>query len=507
MNDSTIVSKIWNLAHVLRDDGVGYGDYLEQITYLLFLKMADEFNKPPYNKALKFPQIKDVEGKQIEDGEICNWENLASKTGAELESFYIQLLRSLSTEKGMLGQIFTKSQNKIQDPSKLLRVINLINNEQWTMMGADVKGKVYEGLLEKNAEDTKSGAGQYFTPRALIKTMVACVQPKPMKKIADPACGTGGFFLAAYDYIIENNSLDREEKEFLKNSTFHGNEIVANTRRMCLMNMYLHNIGEIDGESFLSPNDALISDDNARYDYVLANPPFGKKSSMTITNEAGEIEKENLSYNRQDFWETTSNKQLNFLQHIKTQLKITGEAAVVLPDNVLFEGGAGEEVRKQLMQTTELHTILRLPTGVFYAQGVKANVLFFDNKPASKTAHTKKVWIYDYRTNIHHTLKKTPMTTADLAEFVKCYNPQNRNKRKPSWTEKKPEGRWREFSYEEILARDKTNLDIFWLKDKSLTDLDNLPDPDVLAGEIIENLESGLNSFKEIIVTLNEVEN
>ncbi|MDM8564945.1 class I SAM-dependent DNA methyltransferase [Candidatus Halobeggiatoa sp. HSG11] len=503
MNDSTIVSKIWNLAHVLRDDGVGYGDYLEQITYLLFLKMADELNKPPYNKGLKFPQIKDVEGKQIKNGEICNWENLSSKTGAELESFYVQLLRSLSTEKGMLGQIFTKSQNKIQDPSKLLRVINLINNEQWTMMGADVKGKIYEGLLEKNAEDTKSGAGQYFTPRALIKTMVACVQPKPMKKIADPACGTGGFFLAAYDYIIENNSLDREEKEFLKNSTFHGNEIVANTRRMCLMNMYLHNIGEIDSESFLSPNDALISDDGERYDYVLANPPFGKKSSMTITNQEGEIETENLSYNRQDFWETTSNKQLNFLQHIKTQLKITGEAAVVLPDNVLFEGGAGEEVRKQLMKTTELHTILRLPTGVFYAQGVKANVLFFNNKSASKTAHTKKVWIYDYRTNIHHTLKKNPMKTEDLAEFVKCYNPQNRNKRKATWTEKKPEGRWRKFTYEEILARDKTNLDIFWLKDKSLTDLDNLPEPDVLAGEIIENLESGLNSFKEIMVTLN----
>lgn len=506
MTDSTIISKIWNLANVLRDDGVGYGDYLEQITYLLFLKMADELNKPPYNKGLAFPKLKDVEGKEIADGEVCNWETLSGKRGADLESFYSQLLRSLSTEKGMLGQIFTKSQNKIQDPAKLLKVINLIDQEQWSMMGADIKGKIYEGLLEKNAEDTKSGAGQYFTPRALIKTMVACVQPKPLKSIADPACGTGGFFLAAYDWIVANNQLDREEKEFLKNKTFHGNEIVANTRRMCLMNMYLHNIGEIDGDSFLSANDALISDDGNRYDYVLANPPFGKKSSMTITNAEGEIEKEDLSYNRQDFWETTSNKQLNFLQHIKTQLKITGEAAVVLPDNVLFEGGAGEEVRKQLMKTTELHTILRLPTGLFYAHGVKANVLFFDNKAASKEAQTKEVWIYDYRTNIHHTLKKKQMTTANLAEFVKLYNPSNRHKRKETWSEKSPDGRWRKFTYEEIIARDKTNLDIFWLKDKSLTDLDNLPDPDILANEIIENIESGLNSFREIMETLNGVE-
>ena len=503
MTDSTIISKIWNLANVLRDDGVGYGDYLEQITYLLFLKMADELNKPPYNKGLHFPRLKDVENNEIKDGDYCNWETLVSKRGAELEAFYVQMLRSLSTEKGMLGQIFTKSQNKIQDPAKLLRVINMIDQEQWSLMGADIKGRIYEGLLEKNAEDTKSGAGQYFTPRALIKTMVACVQPKPMKTIADPACGTGGFFLAAYDWIVANNQLDKEEKEFLKNNTFHGNEIVANTRRLCLMNMYLHNIGEIDGESFISSNDALVSDDGSRYDYVLANPPFGKKSSMTITNAQGEAEKEDLSYNRQDFWETTSNTQLNFLQHIRTMLKVTGEAAVVLPDNVLFEGGAGEEVRKQLMKTTDLHTILRLPTGLFYANGVKANVLFFDNKAASKEVQTKEVWIYDYRTNIHHTLKKKQMVTEDLTEFVQLYNPGNRHKRKETWSEANPEGRWRKFSYEEILARDKTNLDIFWLKDQSLTDLDNLPDPDILANEIIENLESGLNSFREIMDTIN----
>ena len=503
MTDASIISKIWNLANVLRDDGVGYGDYLEQITYLLFLKMADELNKPPYNKGLVFPKLKDVEGNEVADAEIANWETLSSKRGAELESFYSQLLRTLSTEKGTLGQIFTKSQNKIQDPAKLLKVIKLIDKEDWSMMGADIKGKISEGLLEKNAEDTKSGAGQYFTPRALIKTMVACVEPKPMKTIVDPACGTGGFFLAAYDWIVDNNKLDREEKEFLKNKTFYGNEIVANTRRMCLMNMYLHNIGEIDGESFINPNDALISDDGERYDYVLANPPFGKKSSMTFTNEQGEIVKEDLSYNRQDFWETTSNKQLNFLQHIKTQLRINGEAAVVLPDNVLFEGGAGEEVRKQLLKTTELHTILRLPTGIFYAQGVKANVLFFNNKPASKDPWTKEVWFYDYRTNVHHTPKKSPMRQEHLKEFIELYNGKNINKRNETWNEENEEGRWRKYSYDEILARDKTSLDIFWLKDKSLTDLDNLPDPDILANEIIENIESGLNSFREIMETIN----
>ncbi len=311
------------------------------------------------------------------------------------------------------------------------------------------------------------------------------------------------FFLAAFDYLVANNKLDKDEKEYLKNKTFHGNEIVASTRRMCLMNMFLHNIGEIDGESFISPNDALISDEGKRYDYVLANPPFGKKSSMTITNDRGEQERQDLNYNRQDFWATTSNKQLNFLQHIKTLLKITGEAAVVLPDNVLFEGGAGETVRKELLKTTELHTILRLPTGIFYANGVKANVLFFNNKPASKDPWTKDVWIYDYRTNIHHTLKKKTMRLEDLKDFITLYNPENIYKRIETWSEGTPEGRWKKFTYDEILGRDKTNLDIFWLKDKSLADLDNLPDPDVLAGEIIENIEAGLESIREIMDTIN----
>ncbi|MCT7406602.1 class I SAM-dependent DNA methyltransferase [Aliarcobacter cryaerophilus] len=490
-NASTVVSKVWGFATILKDDGVGYGDYLEQLTYLLFLKMADEYSKPPYNRKLNIPQG-------------YGWESLTEKRGAELEVHYSELLRELSTAKGMLGQIFTKSQNKIQDPAKLYKIIDMVNRENWSMFGSDLKGKIYEGLLEKNAEDTKSGAGQYFTPRSLIQAMVECVRPSPSKTITDPACGTGGFFLAAYDYIVKNHDLDREQKEFLKNKTFYGNEIVANTRRMALMNLFLHNIGEIDGESFISPNDALIADEGKRFDYVLANPPFGKKSSMTFTNEEGDVEKEDLVYNRQDFWATSSNKQLNFMQHIKTLLKTTGQAAVVLPDNVLFEGGSGEIVRKELMKTTELHTILRLPTGIFYKPGVKANVLFFDNKPASKEPWTKEVWIYDFRTNIHFTLKKNPMKLEDLQDFIKCYNPTNRHNRVETYSEANPEGRWRKFKYEDIITRDKTSLDIFWLKDKSLADLDNLPDPDILANEIIDDLEAGLESFREIVGVVGE---
>jgi type I restriction enzyme M protein len=488
-NTSNIVSKVWAFCNTLRDDGVGYGDYLEQLTYLLFLKMADEYSKPPHSRKMPIPAK-------------YTWTTLTNKSGGDLELHYNTLLRELGNEKGMLGQIFTKSQNKIQDPAKLYKLIALINAEQWVQMGVKDKGDIYEGLLEKNAEDTKSGAGQYFTPRALIKAMVECLRPEPNKTIADPACGTGGFFLAAYDWITEHYDLDRGDKQFLKFKTFAGNEIVASTRRLALMNLFLHNIGDIDSDTIISPTDSLIADAGTRYDYVLANPPFGKKSSMTFTNEEGEQEKEDLTYNRQDFWVTTSNKQLNFVQHIKSLLKTTGLAAVVLPDNVLFEGGAGETVRKKLLETTDLHTILRLPTGIFYANGVKANVLFFDGKAASKRPWTKEVWIYDYRTNVHHTLKKNPLKFEDLADFVKCYNPQNRHKRKELFSEANPEGRWRKFTYEEIIARDKTSLDITWLKDKSLADLDDLPDPDVLAEEIVENLEAGLENFKAIIGAL-----
>ena len=398
----------------------------------------------------------------------------------------------------MIGEIFFKAQNKIQDPAKLYKLIQLIDDENWVILGADVKGDIYEGLLEKNAEDTKSGAGQYFTPRVLIKAMVECIRPEPKKTIADPACGTGGFFLAAYDFISDEKKfkLDKSEKEFLKFKTFAGWEIVPNTARLCLMNLYLHNIGDLNSEPPIERADSLLVSPATKFNFVLTNPPFGKKSSMTITNEDGTQSKDTLTYERQDFWTTTSNKQLNFIQHVRSMLKADGKAAVVVPDNVLFEGGAGETVRKRLLESTDVHTILRLPTGIFYAQGVKANVIFFDNKPAAKTAWTKEVWIYDLRSNIHFTLKTQQMKFDDLKDFVECYNPQNRFKRKET-------ERFKKFKFDEIIARDKTNLDIFWLKDDSLGDMDNLPDPDVLALEIVENIEAGLASFKEIVEGLN----
>lgn len=344
------------------------------------------------------------------------------------------------------------------------------------------------------------GAGQYFTPRPLIRAMVRCVRPEPMKTIADPCCGSGGFFLAAQEYIAGPGryTLDREQKEFLKTQTFYGNEIVPATYKTALMNLYLHNIGDIYGAVPVTLGDALLTDPGYRVDYVLTNPPFGKKSSMTFTNEEGEQEEEDLVYNRQDFWTTSTNKQLNFIQHINTLLNNTGKAAVVVPDNVLFEGGAGETVRRKLLETTDLHTILRLPTGIFYKPGVKANVIFFDKRPAGPQQQTKEVWVYDFRTNVHFTLKQHPMTDADLEDFICCYNPENRQQRNETWSEENPDGRWRKFSAQEILDRDKASMDIFWIKDQSLADLDNLPEPNQLAADIIENLQSALNGFQEL---------
>ena len=480
MNASSLVQKIWNFCHTLRDDGVGYGDYLEQLTYLLFLKLAHEYAQPPYDRPAHIPVGFD-------------WPSLKGKTGEPLEAHYLALLHRLGEEPGMLGAIFFKAQNKIQDPAKLSRLVQLIDAENWISLDADTKGDLYEGLLQKNAEDTKSGAGQYFTPRVLIEAMVACVRPQPMKTIADPACGTGGFFLGAYDWLAHRSghSLNIRQQEFLHRETFFGNEIVAATRRLCLMNLFLHNVGELDGEPAVDRADALISAPEQRFDYVLANPPFGKKSSMTITNAEGEEDRDALTYERQDFWQTTSNKQLNFLQHIVTILKTTGQAAVVLPDNVLFEGGAGEKIRRKLLETCDVHTLLRLPTGIFYAQGVKANVLFFDKKPADGTVHTQGVWIYDLRTNRHFTLKTRPLATSDLREFIDCYKPANRHEREAS-------ERFRYFSYDDLIARDKASLDIFWLKDDSLDNLDDLPPPEVLQQEIIEHLEAALASFRDV---------
>jgi type I restriction enzyme M protein len=440
---STIVQRLWNYCNVLRDDGVSYGDYVEQLTYLLFLKMADEQTKLPFNKPSTIPTELD-------------WKSLLSKDGDALEVHYHHILETLGKGKGMLGVIFRKSQNKIQDPAKLRRLIDLINDETWVRLDIDVKGEIYEGLLQKNAEDIKSGAGQYFTPRPLIKAIVDVIKPQPGATICDLACGTGGFILASHDYISKHFSLDIEQKKSLRSKTFKGWEIVDNAARLCAMSLYLHGIG--GEESPIIVADALASDPGDRFDVVLTNPPFGKKSSYTIVNGEGKADKDAQTYERQDFWATTSNKQLNFLQHVKTLLKINGKAAIVVPDNVLFEGGAGETVRRKLMQECDVHTLLRLPTGVFYAQGVKANVLFFDRKPANEKPWTEKVWIYDLRTNQHFTIKTNTLKYEDMADFTKCYNPDNRFERKET-------ERFRCFTYNEIMQRDKVSLQQFplWL--------------------------------------------
>ena len=484
MSASEIVNKVWNYAHVLRDDGVGYGDYVEQITYLIFLKMDDERSAAEQESTV--PKKYD-------------WNKLAKLDGDDLEVHYRHTLEALGKEGGMLGTIFRKAQNKIQDPAKLERLIKMIDKESWATLPVDVKGEIYEGLLERNAQDVKGGAGQYFTPRPLIRAMVEVIQPKPTDIVSDPACGTGGFLLAAHDYMAPR-AKTRKEKKFLKEKALRGNDIVDSVVRLCAMNLYLHGIGGKDCP--IVTDDALAKPLPAdeMVDIVLANPPFGKKSTITIVSEKdGKKESKKLTYSRDDFWATSSNKQLNFVQHIVSMLKNDGKAAVVLPDNVLFEGGAGETIRRNLLERCDVHTILRLPTGIFYANGVKANVIFFDAKPASKTAWTKKIWFYDYRTNVHKTLKQNKLAFEDFSEFIKCYKPEDRSKRR----ETKKNERWKAFTYKEIIARDKVNLDLFWLKDDSLEDTENLPAPEILAAEIVENLEAALAEFRTVEDILN----
>ncbi len=326
------------------------------------------------------------------------------------------------------------------------------------------------------------------------------MRPAPGQKICDPACGTGGFLLAAYDAVAKQYApLDRDQWNHLRHSALHGWEIVDNTARLCVMNLYLHGIGANGGSSPIHVADSLAADPGERFSMVLTNPPFGKKSSVTFVNEEGETRRESQTIVRDDFWTSTSNKQLNFVQHVKTILEINGRAAVVVPDNVLFEGGAGETIRRKLLHECDVHTLLRLPTGIFYAQGVKANVLFFDRKPASATPWTERLWIYDLRTNKNFTLKENPLLRSDLDEFVACFNPERRHERTATWTPETAEGRWRAYPYAELLARDKVNLDIFWLRDETLEESANLPAPDVLAVEIMEDLEAALEQFKLIV--------
>ncbi|MGL6077095.1 MAG: N-6 DNA methylase [Fimbriiglobus sp.] len=482
-----IVSKAWNFAHVLRDDGLSYMAYTEQITFLLFLKMAHEQTKPPYNKPSIVP-------------EEYSWESLLKREGEDLQIHYRHILEELGKAQGMLGEIFKKARPDIQNPTTLRRlIVDLIDPVKWSSMEADVKGDVYEGLLKKSAEESPKGAGQYFTPRELIKSIVDCMQPTDKDTVCDPAAGTGGFLLAAYEYVVkqQGNTLDKDRKKHMRTQFAQGWELVPNTARLCIMNLYLRGI-DADPCPIRSGVDALASDSPDKFSVVLTNPPFGKKSSISIVNDDGDLEKEDNEYSRTGFWTTTKNKQLNFVQHIKTILDKNGRCAVVVPDNVLFEGGAGETVRRNLLQQCDVHTLLRLPTGIFYAQGVKANVLFFDNKIGRDKAWTKTLWVYDLRTNMHFTQKTNPLKQADLAEFVACYQPGQRQLREATWSESTPEGRWRSYEYEDLIKRDKVNLDIFWLRDKSLEDSDDLPPPDILAQEIADDLQTALEQFATI---------
>ncbi len=479
-----LVEKLWSYCNVLRDDGVSTIDYTEQLTYLLFLKMAHERETRSLNPEHIVPAD-------------CSWQRLLDADGEELEKTYRYILESLGRSKGTLGVIFRKAQNKIQDPAKLKRlIVDLIDKENWSASGVDLKGDAYEELLQKGAEDIKSGAGQYFTPRSLIHAIVDVVRPSVEDTVCDPACGTGGFLLVAYEHATRDvENLAPDQRAHLRDTFVHGVELVDGTARLASMNMLLHGIGTADGESLIDVKDALTADPGTRYSVVLANPPFGTKSSVTMIGADGRESRSNLEIVRDDFWVTTSNKQLNFLQHIKTILDINGRAAVVLPDNVLFEGGAGETLRRRLLREFNVHTLLRLPTGIFYAGGVKANVLFFDKKPAAEAPWTRTLWVYDFRTNEHFTMKQNPLRREHLQNFVDVYKPGKQHKRVES-------ERFKSFTYDEIMARDKANLDIIWLKDNSFEDAEDLPAPEVIAQEIVEELQAALNEFAAIAEAL-----
>lgn len=473
---SALVQKVWSYANVLKDDGLAFIDYTEQITYLLFLKLAWE-----------------QRGKQgnIEIPTRYSWGNIkAIPDDTKLASKYQQALRKLSEQPGLLGLIFAKPQSKINDPAKLRRLIELIDDEQWSELDVDVKGEIYEGLLARNAEDVRGGAGQYFTVRPVVRAIVQVMAPKPNIRIADPACGTGGFLLAAYEYLVnEYPNLDSETRRFLNERAIHGTDIVPPVARLCAMNLYLHGLGGTD-KCLIEIGDSLLTKP-AEVEMVLTNPPFGKKSSFTVISDDGKRDTEKIYYERKDFWVTTSNKQLNFVQNVYSMLAENGTAAVVVPDNVLFEAGAGEKIRRELLKRCDVHTLLRLPTGIWYSPGVKANVLFFDKMPAAKAPWTKTLWIYDLRTNQNFTPRERPIMDDDLKDFIQVYQTSNRMNRQESKYFKR-------FSYAEILQRDKASLDIFWLKDESSTDSASLPKPDILVAEILKDLEDALAEFNAV---------
>ena len=407
------------------------------------------------------------------------WGDLIGLDGLDLVKQYEDTLEELSGQDNLIGTIYTKAQNKIDKPVYLKKVITLINEESWLVMDGDVKGAIYESILEKNGQDKKSGAGQYFTPRSLIQAMVDVACPQIGETVCDPACGTGGFLLAAYDYMKPQSS-DKAKQDFLRNNALHGYDNTALVVTLASMNLYLHGIGT--DRSPIICQDSLEKAPSTLVDVILANPPFG-------TRPAGSVE-----IDRQDFYVETKNNQLNFLQHMMVMLKNGGRAAVVLPDNVLFEGGAGETIRKELLKNFNLHTILRLPTGIFYAQGVKANVLFF-----TKGTPTKDIWFFDYRTGVKHTLATNPMLRHHLDEFVECYKADNINARTETYNaETNPNGRWRKYDVDEVLKRDKTSLDISWIK---LNDDDN----DMSLAELMSNIQEKSDNISKAVAELQKL--
>ena len=464
-NEQTLTKKVWTLATTLSGQGVGFTDYITQLTYLLFLKMDDE-NVKLFAEESAIP-------------EGYRWSDLIELDGLDLIEQYEKTLKELSDQPNLIGTIYTKAQNKIDKPVYLKKVITMINEEQWLVMDGDVKGAIYESILEKNGQDKKSGAGQYFTPRSLISTMVDVTRPQIGETVCDPACGTGGFLLAAYDYMKEQSS-DKEKRDFLREKALHGYDNTALVVTLASMNLYLHGIGT--DRSPILCQDSLEKSPSVLVDVILANPPFG-------TRPSGSVE-----INREDFYVETKNNQLNFLQHMMVMLKNGGRAAVVLPDNVLFEGGAGEEIRKKLLTEFNLHTILRLPTGIFYAQGVKANVLFF-----SKGTPTKDIWFYDYRTGVKHTLVTNPMQRHHLDDFVECYKSENILARQETYdSESNPNGRWRKYNVDDILKRDKTSLDITWIKQ-------NDDDNDYTLAELMAQIQEKSDNISKAVAELQKL--
>ena len=491
MDASQIGKRAWSYAGVLRDAGLSCFEYVEQLTLLLFLKMADQLTEEPYDRAAIVPPE-------------LGWKALLPLDGAALEDQYRTSLEKLGVKPGMLGVIFKGARCEIHNPALLKQlIVNLLDKVDWLSLPVDVKGTIYEELLARSAQESSRGAGQYFTPRPVIQAMCEVTRLTPQDTVCDPAAGTGGFLCNAYQYVLDRFAadLDRDQKRALQEELVEGMELSPKVGRMCAMNVNLHGIGN-EKVVVHSGHDSLAAPWSREYSVVLANPPFGKKQSLLFVNEEGDTEKEDQVVVREDFWTSTSNKQLNFVQHIYTLLKIDGRAAVVVPDNVLFEGGAGEKVRRNLLQKCRVHTLLRLPTGIWYSPGVKANVIFFDKKEGRAEAWTDTLWVYDLRTNQHFMLKQKPIQRSDFDEFVACYKPGRMHERHETWSEANPEGRWRRYECAELLKRDKLSLDLFWIKDKSLTDTDSLPPPDVIATEIADDLEAALEQFTKIAVRL-----